>query len=70
MFRSVRLRLLALALLPLIVVMPVLLGLTMLRWVDRFDDLLIAKVASDLRIAEQYFHRIETTQAEAVAAVA
>ncbi|MEM6383944.1 MAG: cache domain-containing protein [Pseudomonadota bacterium] len=70
MFRSVRLRLLALALLPLIVVMPVLLGLTMLRWVDKFDELLIAKVASDLRIAEQYFHRIETTQAEAVAAVA
>ncbi|MEM6712424.1 MAG: cache domain-containing protein [Pseudomonadota bacterium] len=70
MFRSVRLRLLALALLPLMVVMPILLGVTMVRWIDKFDDLLIAKVASDLRIAEEYFHRIETTQAEAVAAVA
>ncbi|MEM1377460.1 MAG: cache domain-containing protein [Pseudomonadota bacterium] len=70
MFRSVRLRLLALALLPLMVVMPILLGITMVRWIDKFDELLIAKVASDLRIAEEYFHRIETTQAEAVAAVA
>lgn len=70
MLRSVRLRLLALAVLPLIVVMPIFLGITMLRWIEKFDDLLIAKVASDLRIAEQYFYRIEITQAEAVAAIA
>lgn len=66
----VRIRLLVLALLPLVVLMPLLLGLTMLRWIDKFDELLIAKVASDLRIAEQYFGRIEASQAGDVAALA
>ncbi|MBC6443743.1 MAG: cache domain-containing protein [Rhodobacteraceae bacterium] len=68
--RSVRWRLLLIAFLPLIVLLPLLLGVTMVRWINRFDDLLIAKVASDLRVAEQYFGRIEATQAAAVAAVA
>ncbi|MDF1794644.1 MAG: cache domain-containing protein [Thalassobaculaceae bacterium] len=67
---SVRLRLLAIALLPLIVLLPVLLGVTMLRWINKYDNLLIAKVASDLRVAEQYFGRINATQAAEVAAVA
>ncbi|MEM6303105.1 MAG: cache domain-containing protein [Pseudomonadota bacterium] len=67
---SVRWRLLLIALLPLVVLLPLLLGVTMQRWTQRYDDLLIAKVASDLRIAEQYFGRIEATQAAAVAAVA
>ena len=57
--RSVRLRLLLIALLPLIVVLPIVYGVTMMRWIDRYNDLLIAKVASDLRVAEQYFGRIE-----------
>ncbi|MEM1430393.1 MAG: cache domain-containing protein [Pseudomonadota bacterium] len=68
--RSVRLRLLLLALLPLVVLLPILLGATMLRWIEKYDDLLIAKVASDLRIAEQYFTRIEAAQAADVAALA
>lgn len=68
--RSVRWRLLLIALLPLVVLLPLLLGVTMLRWVNRFDDLLIAKVASDLRVAEQYFGRIQATQAASVASVA
>ncbi|MEM9431789.1 MAG: two-component sensor histidine kinase, partial [Pseudomonadota bacterium] len=68
--RSVRLRLLVLALLPLVVLLPVLLGVTMVRWINRYDDLLIAKVASDLRVAEQYFGRIESTQAAEVSALA
>ncbi|MEM9971765.1 MAG: cache domain-containing protein, partial [Pseudomonadota bacterium] len=68
--RSVRLRLLTLALLPLVVLLPILLGVTMWRWIDKFDDLLIAKVASDLRIAEQYFGTIEATQAVEIAALA
>ncbi|MEM9247750.1 MAG: cache domain-containing protein [Pseudomonadota bacterium] len=68
--RSVRLRLLIIALLPLIVVLPLLLGVAMWRLISRHDDLLIAKVASDLRVAEQYFGRIETTQAAEVAALA
>ena len=68
--RSVRLRLLLLALLPLVVLLPLLLGLAMVRWIDKFNDLLIAKVASDLGIAEQYLSRIEDTQAAEVAALA
>ncbi|MEO0329947.1 MAG: cache domain-containing protein [Pseudomonadota bacterium] len=67
---SVRLQVLILALLPLIVLLPFLLGFTMLRWINQYDDLLIAKVASDLRVAEQYFGRIEATQAEKVSALA
>ncbi|MEP4192432.1 MAG: hypothetical protein ABJN51_15205, partial [Sneathiella sp.] len=47
--KSVRLRLLLLALLPLVVLLPVFLGTAMVRWADKFDTLLIAKVASDLR---------------------
>lgn len=68
--RSVRLRLLLIALLPLIVVLPLLFGATMLRWISQYDDLLASKVVSDLRVAEQYFGRIEAAQASGVAAVA
>lgn len=68
--RSVRLRLLILALLPLIVLLPLFFGITMLRWINQYDDLLIAKVGSDLRVAEQYFGRIEAKQAADVSALA
>jgi len=55
---SVRLRLLVLALAPLMVLLPLVLFLGMTRWSADYDDLLIAKVESDLRIAEQYLARI------------
>lgn len=55
---SVRLRLLLMALLPLIVLMPLLLLLGMTRWTADYDEVLIANVESDLRIAEQYLARI------------
>jgi hypothetical protein len=58
----VRYRLLAIALLPTLVILPLLLGATMLRWSAKFDDLLITKVNSDLTVARQYLARIlETT---------
>ncbi|SLN30364.1 Sporulation kinase E [Pseudoruegeria aquimaris] len=53
-FRSVRVRLLAIALLPMLVVMPIFIGITLYNWVDRFDRLLIAKVNGELTIARQY----------------
>ena len=56
--KSVRLRLLTLALLPLVVLMPLLLLLGMSRWTADYDKILIANVQSDLRIAEQYLFRI------------
>ncbi|MEM6578022.1 MAG: cache domain-containing protein [Pseudomonadota bacterium] len=68
--RSIRWQLLLIALLPLVVMLPFLLGVTMLRWINKYDELLIAKVASDLRVAEQYFNQIEAIQAADVAALA
>ncbi|WP_136441737.1 sensor histidine kinase [Pacificoceanicola onchidii] len=56
--RTVRLRLLVLALAPFIVLMPLLLLLGMTRWTSDYDKVLIANVESDLRIAEQYLARL------------
>jgi two-component system NtrC family sensor kinase len=67
---SVRLRLLILALLPLVVLLPLLLWLAVSRWAANYDNLLIANVESDLRIAEQYLDQILTTTGGGVAALA
>lgn len=56
--KSVRIRLLTLALLPLVVLMPLMLLLGMARWSSEYDDILIANVESDLKIAEQYLGQI------------
>ncbi|UWQ89738.1 cache domain-containing protein [Rhodobacteraceae bacterium M382] len=56
--KSVRLRLLILALLPLVVLLPLMLLLGLTRWTAEYDDILIANVESDLRIAEQYLGQI------------
>ncbi|MDQ7069638.1 MAG: cache domain-containing protein [Rhodobacterales bacterium] len=57
-FSSMRVRLLAIALLPMLVVMPLFLGAVVLNWSARFDSLLIAKVNGELTIAHQYLTRI------------
>lgn len=67
---SVRLRLLILALLPLVVLMPLLLWFAVNRWAANYDNLLIANVESDLRIAEQYLQQILTTTGNDVEALA
>ncbi|KRR20255.1 sensor histidine kinase [Bradyrhizobium retamae] len=56
--RSVRFRLLAIALLPMLVILPLLLGVAIYRWNTRFDATLISKVNGDLTIAHQYLARI------------
>ncbi len=56
--RSVRLRLLVLALAPVTVLMPLMLVLGMARWTADYDKLLIANVESDLRIAQQYLDQL------------
>lgn len=56
--KSVRLRLLFLALAPLVILMPLMLLLGMTRWNADYDKVLIANVESDLRIAEQYLARL------------
>jgi signal transduction histidine kinase len=56
--RSVRFRLLAIALLPMLVILPLLLGVAIYRWNAKFDAALISKVNGDLTIAHQYLARI------------
>ncbi|GLS31647.1 two-component sensor histidine kinase [Mesorhizobium albiziae] len=53
-----RFRLLAIALLPTLVILPLLLGVTVARWNSKFDATLISKVNGDLTIAHQYLARI------------
>jgi signal transduction histidine kinase len=62
--RSVRFRLLAIALLPMLVILPLLLGFAVVRWDQKFHGLLITKVNSDLTVARQYFTRIMKTTGE------
>lgn len=60
--RSIRFRLLAIALLPTLVILPLMLGFMMVRWNGKFDALLTSKVHGDLTIAHQYFsHILENT---------
>ena len=68
--RSVRFRLLAIALLPTLVVLPVLLGVAMARWNSKFDALLISKVHGDLTIAHQYLSQILENTGEHIEALA
>lgn len=67
--RSVRHRLLAIALLPTLVILPLLLGVAVARWSGKFEQLLITKVGSDLTVARQYLARIIETTGERVAAL-
>lgn len=55
---SVRVRLLAIALLPTVFIMPIFFSVTAFNWSARFDNLLIAKVNGELTIAHQYLSRI------------
>ena len=67
--RSVRFRLLAIALLPTLVILPLLLGVTIVRWNAKFDATLISKVNGDLTIAHQYLARILENTGEKVQAL-
>ncbi|WP_415922355.1 cache domain-containing protein [Tateyamaria sp. SN6-1] len=67
---SVRFRLLILALAPMVVLMPLLLFLGMTRWTADYDEVLIANVESDLRIAEQYLSRLMVETGDKLQAVA
>ncbi len=67
---SIRHKLLALVLLPLWVVLP-LLGLGLMMWGDgALDRLLVAKVRSDLAVANGYFERVLGEVGTATAAIA
>ncbi|MEM6310877.1 MAG: cache domain-containing protein [Pseudomonadota bacterium] len=68
--RSVRFRLLILALAPMVLLMPLLLFVGMTRWTADYDRVLVANVESDLRIAEQYLSRLMVETGEQLEAVA
>lgn len=67
--RSVRYRLLAIALLPMLVILPLLLGVTIYRWNEKFDAALISKVNGDLTIAHQYLAHILDNTGEQITAL-
>ncbi|MEH0072863.1 hypothetical protein V6L77_25845 [Pannonibacter sp. Pt2-lr] len=68
--RSVRFRLLAIALLPMLVIVPLVAGGIMLRWNAKFSEVLINKVSADLTIARQYLARLMETNGERLTAIA
>lgn len=67
--RSVRVRLLLIALLPMLVVVPLLLVVTMTRWSHKLDQVLVTKVTSDLIVARQYLARLQEINGQQVAAL-
>ncbi|WP_275288126.1 sensor histidine kinase [Halomonas elongata] len=67
--RSVRVRLLVIALLPMLVLLPLLLGMAVLRWSGKVDDLLTVKVNGDLTIAHQYMARLREDSGDRIEAL-
>ncbi|MES3676155.1 cache domain-containing protein [Halomonas elongata] len=67
--RSVRVRLLVIALLPMLVLLPLLLGMAVLRWSGKVDDLLTVKVNGDLTIAHQYMARLRENSGDRIEAL-
>lgn len=55
---SVRYRLLAIALVPMLVILPLLLGVSIYRWNAKFDAMTMSKVNDDLTIAHQYMGQL------------
>jgi two-component system NtrC family sensor kinase len=68
--RSVRARMLLIALLPLLIVLPLLLVTAVKNWTARFDEVLIAKVHSELTTAHQHLAGLLENRGAAIAALA
>ncbi len=68
--RSVRGRMLLIALLPLLIVLPLLLATAAKNWTRQFDDVLIAKVHSELTIAHQHLAGLMQSRGAAIEALA
>jgi two-component system, NtrC family, sensor kinase len=67
--RSVRARLLLIALLPMLLILPLFLGVTVASWSRRFDEVLIAKVNGELTIAHQHLAGLLASRGDAIAAL-
>lgn len=68
--KSVRYRLLVIALLPMLAILPIFLGVAAYRWNASFDDLLLAKAHNDLTIASQYMQEQLVEKQRALEALA
>lgn len=68
--RSVRHRLLLISILPMVVILPMIVGVLIYKWDKRFDELLSAKVGSDLKIAGQYMNQLLSNDRASLAAIA
>ena len=67
--KSVRTRLLLIALLPMLIIMPLFGSVVIYNWSTRFDNLLIAKVNGELTIAHEYLTGLKTRAFERVQAL-
>ncbi|MBL4749918.1 MAG: cache domain-containing protein [Amylibacter sp.] len=63
-FQSIRVRLLAIALLPMLVLLPLFGTGVIVNWSQRFDNLLIAKVNGELTIAHQFLAGLKERSGE------
>ncbi|WP_199743756.1 ATP-binding protein [Pseudorhodobacter sp. E13] len=68
--RSVRVRMLLIALLPLLIVLPLLLVTAVKSWTTRFNEVLIAKVHTELTIANQHLAGLLANRGAAIEALA
>lgn len=67
--RSVRARMLLIALLPPLILLPLILGLALRSWSARMDAVLVAKVAGELTIAHQHLAGLVERRGAAIAAL-
>jgi signal transduction histidine kinase len=67
---SVRYRLLATALVPMLVILPALLGVSILRWNQKYDAALLGKASDDLSIAHQYLGRLLENSGDELSSIA
>ncbi|MDX1780729.1 MAG: cache domain-containing protein [Thalassovita sp.] len=67
---TVRVRLLLIALLPILILLPLFLLTTVRNWTHRFDEVLIAKVTGELTVAHQHLAGLMERRGTAISALA
>ncbi|MDZ4096924.1 MAG: hypothetical protein U1D35_18675, partial [Paracoccaceae bacterium] len=67
--KTVRARMLLIALLPILILLPLLLGIATRNWSARFDEVLVAKVNGELTIAHQHLAGLLQSRGAAIEAL-
>ncbi|MGB3178773.1 MAG: cache domain-containing protein [Albidovulum sp.] len=68
-WQTVRARMLLIALLPVLILLPLVLASTVKNWIDQFDQVLIAKVSGELTIAHQHLAGLLNGRGASIAAL-